>query len=60
MTEFDPGCVKTLEAVVTAQQTNRTGDRGKSFIRERHPVCINLLPRRPIEWFSRGQTLLGH
>jgi hypothetical protein len=31
MTEFDPGCVKTLEAVVTAQQTNRTGHRWQIF-----------------------------
>jgi len=41
---FDPGRVKTLEAVVTAQETNR----------------IKFLPRRPEEWFSRGKTQSGH
>jgi hypothetical protein len=30
---FDPGCVKTLEAIVTAQQTNRIRRHGESFIR---------------------------
>jgi len=53
--EFDPGCVKTLGAIVATQQKNRTGGRGESFMRERHAVRINLAPELPAEWFSHGQ-----
>ena len=31
----DPGCVKTLEAVVAAQQTNRSYEFDDSFMRQR-------------------------
>jgi len=43
-TEPDPGCVKTLETVITAQQKNRTCGFGDSLMRERHSVRINLAP----------------
>jgi hypothetical protein len=38
----DPGCVKTLAAVVSAQQENRTGAVGESFMRQRYFSRINL------------------
>jgi hypothetical protein len=53
--EFDPGCVKTLEPVITAQQKNRTCGFGDSLMRERHSVRINLAPERLAEWFSHNQ-----
>jgi hypothetical protein len=34
--ETDPGCVKTLPKVVSAQQKNRTCRLGESFMRKRH------------------------
>jgi hypothetical protein len=55
MTGFDPGCVKTLEAFVGAQQKNRTCGLSESFMRGRHPVRTYLLPERPAKWFSRNQ-----
>jgi hypothetical protein len=55
MSEFDPGCVKTLEAFVGAQQKNRTCGLSESFMRGRHRVCIYLLPERPAKRFSRSQ-----
>jgi hypothetical protein len=47
--------VKTLEALVGAQQKNRTGGLSESFMRGRHPVRIYLLPERPAKRFSRSQ-----
>jgi hypothetical protein len=55
MAAYDPGCVKTLEAVASAQQKNRIWDLGESFVRERHSVRINLAPERAAEWFSHSQ-----
>jgi hypothetical protein len=55
MSASDPGCVKTREAVVSAQQENRTGGLGDSLMREQHSVRINLAPERPAEWFSHSQ-----
>jgi len=52
---IDPGCVKTLEAVVSAQQKKRTRGLGESFMRERHSIRINLAPERPADWFSHSQ-----
>jgi hypothetical protein len=52
---FDPGCVKTLEAVASTQQEKRTCDPGESFMRERHSVRINLAPERSAGGFSRSQ-----
>jgi hypothetical protein len=52
---FDTGCVKTLEAVVSAQQQNRTCGLGESFMRKRHSLRINLAPERSAEWFSHRQ-----
>jgi hypothetical protein len=49
-----PGRVKTMEAIVSAQQKNRTYGLGESFMRERHSVRINLAPERPAEWFSHS------
>jgi hypothetical protein len=51
----DRPCVKTLEAVVAAQQTNRSCEFGDSFMRQRRFVRINLAPKRSAEWFSRSQ-----
>src|SRR5215510_7961617 len=51
----DPGCVKTLEAFVGAQQKNRTCGLSESFMRGRHSVRIYLLPERPAKGFSRSQ-----
>src|SRR5262249_28580125 len=51
----DPGCVKTLEAFVGAQQKNRTCGLSESFMRGQHPVRIYLLPERPAKRFSRSQ-----
>jgi hypothetical protein len=51
----DPGCVKTLEAFVGAQQKNHTCGLSESFLRGRHPVRIYLLPERPAKRFSRSQ-----
>src|SRR5207244_2611917 len=50
-----PGCVKTLEAIVGAQQKNRSHSLDESFMRGRPSLCINLVPERPIEWFSHSQ-----
>src|SRR5262249_38865756 len=58
LSAFDPGCVKTREAFVGAQQKNRTCGLGKSFMRGRHPVRIYLLPERPAKRFSRSQDPL--
>src|SRR5438094_6885746 len=55
MTESDPGCVKTLEAIVGAQQKNRSHSLDESFMRGRPSLCTNLVPERPIEWFSHSQ-----
>src|SRR5438034_11516238 len=55
MTESDPGCVKTLEAIVGAQQKNRSHGLDESFMRGRPSLCTNLVPERPIEWFSHSQ-----
>src|SRR5262249_8635188 len=44
----DPGCVKTLEAIVGAQQKNRTRGLNESFMRGRPSLCINLVPERPV------------
>ncbi len=44
----DPGRVKTLEAIVGAQQKNRTRGLSESFRRGRHPVRIYRLPERPV------------
>src|SRR5260370_30567653 len=52
---FDPGCVKTLEAVASTQQEKRTCDPGESFMRERHSVRINLAPERSAAGLSRSQ-----
>ena len=49
------GCVKTREAVVSAQQENRTCGVGDSFMREPRSVRINLAPERSAEWFSHSQ-----
>src|SRR5260370_37791256 len=46
---IDPGCVKTREAVVSAQQEDRTCGLGESLMREQHSVRINLVPERPAE-----------
>jgi hypothetical protein len=35
---FDPGCVKTLPTVASAQQKKRISRRGDSFVRRRHSV----------------------
>jgi hypothetical protein len=42
---LDLGCVKTLAAVVYAQQQNKRRDLDESFMRERCPARINLAPR---------------
>src|SRR5438876_5457450 len=55
---LDPGitpCVKTLEAIVGAQQKNRSHSLDQSFMRGWPFVCTNLVPERPIEWFSHSQ-----
>src|SRR5436190_18650161 len=52
---YDPGCVKTLEAIVGAQQRNRSHSLDESFMRGRPSLCTNLVPERPIEWFSHSQ-----
>src|SRR5947207_8030033 len=52
---FDPGCVKTLEAIVGAQQKNRSHSLDESFMRGRPSLCTNLVPERPIKWFSHSQ-----
>jgi len=52
---FDPGCVKTLGAVISAQQSNRTGAVGESIIRQRHFSRINLAPEWSAQWFSHSQ-----
>src|SRR5213080_4604164 len=52
---IDPGCVKTLEAIVGAQQKNRSHSLDESFMRGRPSLCTNLVPERPIEWFSHSQ-----
>jgi hypothetical protein len=41
----DPGCVKSLAAVVHAQQQNKMYEVGESFVREKCAVRINLAPR---------------
>jgi hypothetical protein len=51
MTESDPGCVKTQNAVVGAQHKNRTRGLGEVLIRQRHSVRINLASERSAEWF---------
>src|SRR5438094_2419576 len=51
----DPGCVKTLEAIVGAQQKNRCHSLDESFMRGWPSLCTNLVPERPIEWFSHSQ-----
>src|SRR5436305_12139822 len=56
---LDPGCVKTLEAIVGAQQKNRSHSLDESFMRGRPSLCINLVPERPIEWFSHSQDPKG-
>src|SRR5436305_15338628 len=60
---LDPGCVKTLEAIIGAQQKNRSHSLDESFMRGRPSLCTNLVPERPIEWFSHSQdpirTLAG-
>ena len=48
-------CVKTLEAIVGAQQKNRSHSLDESFMRGRPSLCTNLVPERPIEWFSHSQ-----
>jgi hypothetical protein len=48
-------CVKTLEAVASAQQKKRTCDPGESLMRERHSIRINLAPERSAGWFSHSQ-----
>jgi hypothetical protein len=55
MGDIDLGCVKTLEAAVSAQQENRTCGFGESFMRQRRLSRINLAPERPAEWFSHSQ-----
>ncbi len=57
MSALGPGCVKTVGAVVRAQQKNQTCGLSESLVRERHSVRINLAPERPTEWFSHS---LGH
>ena len=52
---IDPGCVKTLEAIVGAQQKNRSHSLDESFMRGRPSLCTNLVPERPIKWFSHSQ-----
>jgi len=47
--------VKTLEAIVGAQQKNRSHSLDESFMRGRPSLCTNLVPERPIEWFSHSQ-----
>jgi hypothetical protein len=34
MFAHDPGCVKTLQTLVGAQQKNQFGSRGESFMRQ--------------------------
>jgi hypothetical protein len=34
MASYDPGCVKTLQTIVGAQQKNQVGSRGESFMRQ--------------------------
>jgi hypothetical protein len=46
ITGHDPGCVKTVEAVVSAQEQNQTCGFGESFMRERQLVRINLATAR--------------
>jgi hypothetical protein len=52
---FDPGCVKTLEAIVGGQQKNRDRGLDDSFMRGRHFLRINLVLERPVERFSHSQ-----
>src|SRR5262245_15749452 len=54
----DPGCVKTREAFVGAQQKKRACVLSESFMRGRRPVRIYLLPERPAKRFSRTQDPL--
>src|SRR5262249_10348861 len=54
----DPGCVKTREAFVGAQQKKRACALSESFMRARRPVRIYLLPERPAKRFSRTQDPL--
>jgi hypothetical protein len=34
----DPGCVKTLQTLIGAQQKNQIGGRNESFMRKMHSV----------------------
>jgi hypothetical protein len=54
-TGFDPAYVKTLKAVVNAQQKNRTCGLGESFMRDQHFARINVAPEQPARGFSRSQ-----
>jgi hypothetical protein len=54
MSHFDLGGVKTLEAVVSAQQRNRTFSPDESFMREPDGFRINLAIDWPTESFSHS------
>ena len=51
----DPGCVKTLAAVILAQQKQPNCGLEEPFMRDRDVERINLASQPPEEWFSHSQ-----
>ena len=51
----DPGCVKTLQAVVNAQHKNRACSLGESFMHHQRFARINVALERAAKWFSHSQ-----
>jgi hypothetical protein len=46
MSALGPGCMKTLEAIIRAQQENRECGLGDPLVRQRLPVRTNPAPER--------------